>query len=118
MAGPRGIDVVADLEVGTEEVLRRISGRRVCANCGTNYNIVDNPPTVPGQCDACGGLLLQRDDDTEEAIRRRLELYESMTAPVIDWYRKRGLLVTVDAVGLPDEVTARLVAAIDTARVR
>jgi adenylate kinase len=112
MAGPRGLDVVVDLEVPTEEVLRRISGRRVCADCGTNYNLADKAPTVPGRCDACGGPLLQRDDDTEEAIRRRLELYESVTAPLIDWYRERGLLVTVDASGPVDEVTHRVVGAV------
>jgi adenylate kinase len=112
MAAPRGLDVVVDLEVPTEEVLRRISGRRVCADCGTNYNLADHAPEVPGRCDACGGHLLQRDDDTEEAIRRRLELYESVTAPLIDWYRERGLLVTVDASGPVDEVTDRLVGAV------
>ena len=112
MAAPRGIDVVIELDVPTEEVLRRISGRRVCANCGTNYNLVDNPPREPGCCDACGGVLLQRDDDTEEAIQRRLELYESVTAPLIDWYRERGLLVAVDAAGPPDKVTDQIVAAV------
>lgn len=113
MARPRGIDVVINLDVPTEEVLRRLSGRRVCADCGANYHLTDNPPKVPGQCDSCQGPLLQRDDDTEEAIRRRLELYESQTAPLIDWYRDRELLVTVDAIGSPDEVTDRVVAAID-----
>jgi adenylate kinase len=110
MAAPRGLDVVVDLEVQTEEVLRRISGRRVCANCGTNFNLADNPPKVAGRCDECDGPLLQRDDDTEEAVRRRLELYETVTAPLIDRYREQGLLVSVDASGPPDEVTARIVA--------
>jgi adenylate kinase len=116
MAGPRGIDVVVDLEADTEEVLHRMAGRRVCTKCGATYNIVDNPTKVPGSCDACGGPLAQRDDDTEDAIRRRLEIYEATTAPLIDWYRQRGLLVAVNAVGDVDAVTARVVAAVEGAR--
>jgi adenylate kinase len=116
MAGSRGLDVVVDLEAGTEEVLHRMAGRRVCTKCGANYNIVDNPTKVAGQCDACGGTLAQRDDDTEVAIRRRLEIYETATAPLIDWYRERGLLVPVNAVGDVDTVTARVVAAVEGVR--
>ncbi|HTV12175.1 MAG TPA: adenylate kinase [Acidimicrobiales bacterium] len=116
MAEPHGVDVVIDLEVGNEEVVRRISGRRVCPNCGANYNLVDSPPKVAGACDLCGqGPLVQRDDDTEEAVRRRLEIYEQMTAPLIDWYRARGILVRVDATGTPDEVTDRVVAGVHSA---
>ena len=100
MVLPRGLDAVVNLEVSTEEVLRRIAGRRVCVGCGTSYNI-DNPPKSVGACDTCEGKLVQRDDDTEEAIRRRLEIYESVTAPLVDWYREQGLLATVDAVGQP-----------------
>ena len=113
MAGGRGLDIVIDLEADTEEVLQRMAGRRVCTKCGATYNIVDNPTKVPGSCDACGGSLAQRDDDTEEAIRRRLEIYETTTAPLIDWYRQRGLLVAVNAVGDVDAVTARVVAAVE-----
>lgn len=118
MAAPRGIDLCVDLEANTEEVLRRLSARRVCANCGATYNLVTNPPKVPGRCDVCGGPLYQRDDDTEEAIRRRLEIYESETAPVIAWYAERGFLTRVDATGTPDEVTARVVSAVEAARAR
>jgi adenylate kinase len=116
MASLRGIDIVIDLEADTEEVLQRMAGRRVCTKCGATYNIVDNPTKVPGSCDACGGSLAQRDDDTEDAIRRRLEIYETTTAPLIDWYRQRGLLVAVNAVGDVDAVTARVVAAVEGAR--
>ena len=70
---PARLDVVVNLDVATEEVLRRLSGRRVCTSCGANYNIVDSPPQVPGRCDICGGAVAQRDDDTEAAIRQRLE---------------------------------------------
>ena len=116
MARPRGIDVVIDLEADNEEVLQRMAGRRVCTKCGATYNLVDNPPKVPGSCDVCEGPLAQRADDTEDAIRRRLEIYESTTAPLIDWYRQRGLLVAVNAVGDVDAVTARVVAGVEGAR--
>lgn len=116
MLAPKTLDVVVNLDVSTEEVLRRIAGRRVCTNCGANYNVVDNPPKLPGACDACGGALVQRDDDTEDAVRRRLEIYESTTAPLVDWYKARGLLATVPAVGDPDDVTDRVVAAVEAAR--
>ncbi len=80
-----------------------MAGQRVCTKCGATYNIVDNPTKVPGSCDACGGSLAQRDDDTEDAIRRRLEIYETTTAPLIDWYRQRGLAGQVNAVGDVDD---------------
>jgi len=115
MVAPGGLDVVVNLEVSTEEVLRRIAGRRICVGCGASYN-VDDPSKGAGDCNACGGKLVQRDDDTEEAVRRRLEIYETVTAPLVDWYREQGLLATVDAVGSPDEITQRVVAAIGAAR--
>ncbi|MGH9106733.1 MAG: adenylate kinase [Acidimicrobiales bacterium] len=115
MSVPEGLDVAIDLEVATGEVLRRLAGRRVCARCGANYNLVNNPPQVAGRCDVCGGRLVQRDDDTEEAIRRRLELYEAETSPLVEWYRERGLLAAVDAEGSPDEVGARVGTAVEGA---
>jgi adenylate kinase len=115
MIGPRGLDVVVNLEVSLGEVLRRIAGRRICVGCGTSVN-TDNAAKAGGDCDACGGKLVQRDDDTEGAVRRRLELYESVTAPLVDWYQGEGLLATVDAVGSPDDVTQRVVAAIEAVR--
>ena len=118
MAAPRGIDVCIDLEASLEEVLLRLSSRRVCSTCGATYNLVSNPPKVPGRCDVCGGTLYQRDDDTEEAIRRRLEIYEAETAPLIAWYRERGLLASVDGTGSVDEVTARVVSAVEAHRAR
>jgi adenylate kinase len=118
MLGPEGVDVVINLDVDTEEVLRRIAGRRVCLNCKSSYNVVDNPPKDDEICDVCGGVLVQRDDDTEAAIRRRLEIYESETAPLVHWYSEQGLLAPVDAAGSPDEVTGRAVKAIEAARAR
>jgi adenylate kinase len=118
MLAPEGLDIVVNLDVSTEEVLRRIAGRRICPSCKSSYNVVNNPPKVAETCDACGEILVQRDDDTEEAIRRRLEIYESETAPLVDWYAQRGLLATIDATGRPDEVTDMAVKAIDAARER
>jgi adenylate kinase len=85
----------------------------VCSDCGANYSVVDNPPRIRGICDVCGGEVVQRDDDTESAIRRRLELYERETAPLMSWFSVRGLLINIDALGTPDQVTDRLVAEVD-----
>jgi adenylate kinase len=109
---PPGVELVIDLEVPTEVVLKRLASRRVCVECGTNYS-VERPPSVDEKCDVCGGLVVQREDDTVNAIRRRLELYEEQTAPLIAWYLAMDKLVTVDGVGDPDKVTTRLIRAID-----
>lgn len=111
-----GLDLVIDLEVDTDQVLARLASRRVCSDCGANYSVVENPPRYAGICDVCGGEVVQRDDDTEGAIRRRLELYERETAPLIDWYERQGLLARIDGMGSPDQVTARVVAEIDQRR--
>jgi adenylate kinase len=112
---PDGMDLVLDLEVATDVVLERLASRRICSVCQTNYGM-DNPPRYTDICDHCGGELIQRDDDTEEAIRRRLELYESATAPLIQWYLTKDKLAAVDGLGSPDRVTARLVRAVDNRR--
>jgi adenylate kinase len=117
MLNPNPLDVVLNLEVNTSEVLQRLASRRVCADCGTNYSIFDNPPRVRGICDVCGGEVVQRDDDTEAAIRRRLELYERETSPLIQWFDERGLLANVPGSGPPDEVTDRLVSEVDRRKV-
>jgi len=109
------LDLVIDLVVPTEVVLERLAGRRVCTDCGANYS-VDSPPKYGWVCDNCGGEVVQRADDTPEAIQKRLDLYERETAPLIAWYQDRKLLTEVDGLGAADEVTARLVAAIDDRR--
>ena len=114
---PRGVDLAIDLEVPLDVVLARLAGRRVCDTCGTNFH-VDRPPKENWTCDVCGGEVVQREDDTESAIRRRLALYEEQTEPLIAWYMARDKLVAVDGMGTPDEVLIRLVRAIDTRRVR
>jgi len=101
-----------DLEVPEEVVLERISNRRVCVDCGTNYS-VQTPPRYNWTCDVCGGEVVQREDDTPEAVRKRLNLYSQETEPLIAWYLSKDLLVTVDGLGSADSVTQRLVRAID-----
>ena len=112
---PDRLDLVIDLEVPTAVALRRLASRRVCVDCGTNYSTA-SPPTVNWTCDVCGGEVVQREDDTEEAIRRRLELYERETAPLIEWYERAGVLFTVNGTGPADAVTKRCVTAIDGRR--
>lgn len=104
---------VIDLDVPTGVVLERLASRRVCVDCGANY-AVQSPPKHGWICDHCGGEVIQRNDDTEEAIQRRLDLYEEETAPLVDWYRKRELLTIVDGDGDQDAVTERLIRTIES----
>jgi len=112
---PDKLDLVIDLAVPTAVVLKRLASRRVCVDCGTNYS-VDAPPSVNWTCDVCGGEVVQREDDTEEAISRRLELYERATAPLVEHYERNGILAQVDGTGPADAVTRRCVGAIDERR--
>lgn len=109
------LQVVVNLEVPEAMVAERITKRRVCKANGGHIYSTDAPPTVPGVCDLCGGEVVQRADDTEEAVRKRLDLYAAETLPLVPFYAERGLLVEVDGVGSPDEVFARLVTAIEAA---
>lgn len=102
------LDLAIDLDVPTEIVLQRIAGRRVCSECGAVYH-VDHPPKQNWTCDVCGGKVVHRDDDTEEAVMRRLELYEIETLPVIQFYRRTGTLAHVEGSGETDEVFKKLV---------
>jgi adenylate kinase len=115
LLAPAQLDMVVDLHISTEEALNRLKGRRVCSTCGAIYH-VSKPPKYDWICDNCGGEVVQRDDDTDDAIRRRLQLYEIETAPLIDYYFERGMLVTVDGLGTTDEVADRLTGAIDRQR--
>ena len=114
---PRDLDVVINLEVPMDVVLKRLADRRVCRDCGANYSVGD-PPKLEGTCDVCGGEVVQRSDDTPDAIKRRLVLYEKETEPLIAWYRDRDKLVTVDGVGSPDLVSNRLLHAVEQRRWR
>ena len=111
----RPIHIVIDLDVPRDTVLARISARRVCRDCGTNYTATgfERQPWI---CEVCGGDVLQRDDDTPEAVNRRLDLYETQTAPLIEFYGGQGRLVVIDGVGNPDDVFRRLTVAIDGSR--
>jgi adenylate kinase len=115
MVHPFGLDLVVDLEVPTPMVMKRLASRRVCVDCGSNYSTAA-PPMVNWTCDVCGGEVIQREDDTEEAIQRRLDLYEAETATLIAWYDERELLVSINGTGSPDAVTRRVVGAIDEQR--
>ena len=111
----RPIDVVLDLDVPRELVLARLSSRRVCRDCGTNYvaSVADKGEMI---CEVCGGDVVQRDDDTPEAIMCRLDLYEEQTEPLIHYYQRHGRLRVIDGTATPDEVFDSLVAAVDENR--
>jgi adenylate kinase len=106
------LDVVLELVVDDDEVVRRLSGRRTCRNCGHIWHLDFDPPSNDGVCDICGGELFQRDDDKPETVRHRLEVYYEQTAPLIGYYAEAGVLVGIDAMGPVDDVTERAVAAL------
>ncbi len=104
----RSLDAVLDLEVPQGEAVRRVTGRRICRNDGSHiFHLMYNTPREPGLCDMCGGELHQRQDDTEETVRKRLDVYRRATAPIIDYYQSRNLVVRVSALGPMAEVTER-----------
>ncbi len=104
------IDKVVYIKVSEGELLRRLSGRWICHNCQALYHTINSPPKVWGKCDRCGGELYQRPDDTPETVKKRLEVYFSETAPLIDYYAQAGKLLEVDGEGGVDEVSRRIVA--------
>lgn len=103
-------------ELPDEELTTRLTGRRVCGSCGRNYHVTNSPPRVPGRCDACQGPLVQRTDDEEATVRRRLAVYGRDTRPLVDYYRARGLLTPIAGTGTVDAVFADLVAATEGLR--
>ncbi len=102
------IDHVISFQVPREELVKRLSGRRTCRECGTMYHIIFDPPRNAGVCNRCNGELYQRDDDQEDTIIARLEVYERQTAPVLSKYRERGLLREIDGVGSQEQVFERI----------
>jgi adenylate kinase len=104
------LTVVLELVVDEDEVVRRLSGRRTCRRCERVWHIMFDPPTREGICDACGGTLFQRDDDREETVRHRLEVYKKQTAPLVSYYADEGILIGIDATGPVEEVTERALA--------
>ena len=98
------IDGVIQLDLPDSEVRRRVMARRLCAKCGMDYNLIANSPQVPGKCDVCGGELVTREDDTEEALARRLRDYHEKTNPVLELFRRKEYVITVDARPAPEIV--------------
>ena len=109
------LDVVLELKVDDDEVVRRLSGRRTCRNCGHVWHVEFDPPSNEGLCDECGGELFQRDDDMPDTIRRRLEVYAEQTAPLVGYYREAGLLRSILSEGAVDEITTRAIEALEHA---
>lgn len=108
----RKIDLVIGIEVDRGELVRRLSGRRVCRSCGAGYHTSFNPPLNAGRCDGCEGELYQRDDDREETIENRLKVYEEQTLPLVEFYKKRGFFKSVDGMGSVLQITDLIVSAI------
>ena len=106
------IDAVVAIEISEEEILRRMSGRRVCEACGSSYNVEAVPPKVEGICDNCGGKLIQRKDDTPETVRERLKVYHKETAPLADFYAERGLLKRVEVADNKEATNAKILQAL------
>lgn len=106
----KAIDKAVYIKVSEEELLKRLSGRWICRHCQMVYNIIDSPPEVRGKCDRCGGELYQRPDDSAQTVKKRLEVYFAETAPLIDYYARKGKLLQIDGEGSVDEVTRRIVA--------
>ncbi|CAL9502611.1 Adenylate kinase [Streptomyces sp. enrichment culture] len=107
------LDAVLDLEAPEEEVVKRIAGRRICRNDSSHvFHVTYKPSAKEGLCDVCGGELYQRGDDSEETVRKRLEVYHTQTEPIIDYYKAQGLVVTIAATGAVDEVTGRALEAL------
>ena len=106
------VDMVVFLELDRDTVVRRLSARRVCPKCGALYNLLTQPPKEDERCDRCGAELIQRDDDKPEVISRRFQVYMRDSAPLVDYYREKGILVRVDAARPPEEVYSAVVSAI------
>lgn len=104
----KSLNHVISIEVPNSELMGRLTGRRTCKACGQGYHMVFDPPEVEGKCGKCGGELYQRDDDNEATVGNRLEVYDSQTKPLIDYYQGKGLLRPVDGVGAMPDVLGRI----------
>ena len=107
------LDAVLALKVDDEEVVRRLSGRRTCRQCGHVWHQEFDPPKEDGVCDKCGGQLFQRDDDQPETVQHRLDIYQEQTAPLVGFYHDNGLLKAIEAMGPVDDVTKRAIEALE-----
>lgn len=111
-----GIHQVVNFEVPNPELIRRLSGRRSCPDCQSVYHLENAPPGDKGRCDKCGGVLVQRTDDTPETIAARLQVYDKQTSPLVDYYKKRGLLRRLDATASIETVYRNLQSLVHAAR--
>ena len=107
------LDAVVSLEVDDDELIRRLSGRRICSECGEPYHIQSKTPNKQGRCDLCGGELVHRDDDKPEAIRNRLKVYAGQTAPVLGYYARKGIRENIDAAGGIRDIFNRIADALE-----
>ncbi|MFR6142205.1 MAG: adenylate kinase [Finegoldia sp.] len=103
------LDRVLNIDVDKDSLVKRLSGRRVCPNCGASYHIDNNPPKVEGICDVCQTPIIQREDDKEQTVLDRIKVYDSQTKPLVDFYNKQDLVFTVDGTLPIDEITNKLV---------
>ena len=106
------LDAVLELSIPSEEIIKRLSGRRTCRNCGASSHVIFDKPNVEGVCDNCGGELYQREDDKEEVVANRLNVYTEQTEPIIAFYRNLGLLKVINAVGDVSEISTHAIAAL------
>lgn len=106
------LTVALNIDVNRTELMKRLTGRRTCKSCQQMYNIYFTPPKKDGVCDKCGGALFQRDDDKEETIKKRLDVYDTQTAPLIDYYSKKNIMKTVMGTGSIDDIFKKVVAAL------
>lgn len=113
--GGQRLDKVVAIMVPDDEIVKRISGRRTCKNCGAMYHLIYDPPRNQNLCNDCNGELYQRDDDAEDTVRMRLEVYAASTRPLLDHYARLGLLARVDGIGSPEEIQRRILSALDGA---
>ncbi len=111
MASP--LTVAVSIDVDKNDLTKRMSGRRTCKSCRQVYNVYFSQPKKDGTCDKCGGALFQRDDDKEETIRKRLDVYEAQTAPLIDYYRRKSILKSIQGAGSIEEIFSRVCNAVE-----
>ena len=109
------LDAALELTVESREIIRRLAGRRICRNCGRTWHLDFDPPSAPGTCDDCGGEIYQREDDNEATVLRRLEVYSEQTEPIVGYYRRQGVLISISAMGEVSEVTHRAISALRAA---
>ena len=109
----QSINKVLDVDVSDEKIIKRMMGRRVCSKCGATYHVAHKPSVIPGKCDVCNGDLVQRQDDTEETIKKRLNVYHQQTEPLIQYYKSKGLLVEVKGEDKVQHTTEKVMKALE-----